>query len=130
MKEIKVNTVFKKTYEVTDKMRACIVGSGDVNVLATPIMISFMENCASECLKQFLDDEETSVGTMINTTHISPTPVGMKVFVDVIISDVDGKKVTFDIKAFDEKEEIGTATHQRFILNKEKFEQKCSMKLN
>lgn len=125
MKEILKGTSFEIEKVVTEQMKACVVGSGDVNVLATPMMIAFMENCASNCLKQFLEDGETSVGAIINSTHIAPTPVGMKVFVKATITEVDRKKVDFEVIARDEKEEIGRATHTRFIVNKEKFENKC-----
>lgn len=128
MKEVKLGTVFKKEYAINEDMTAIKVGSGDVEVLATPMMIAFMENCASECLKQFLDIEETSVGIMINSTHIAPTPVNMNVIVEAKITKVDGKKVRFEIEANDEIEQIGVATHHRFILNKEKFEKKCKSK--
>lgn len=128
MLEISVGATYEIEDVVTNDMRACIVGSGDVNVLATPIMIALMENCASKCLKQFLEEGETSVGGMINSTHISPTPVGMKVFVKATITQVDRKKVCFDIIAKDEVEEIGKASHTRFVVNKDKFESKCEEK--
>lgn len=130
MREILVGTSFEIEKVVTEEMKACIVGSGDVNVLATPMMIAFMENCASNCIKQFLDDGETSMGAMINSTHISPTPVGMKVFVKATVTEVDRKKIDFEIIARDEREEIGKATHTRFIVNKEKFENKSLEKQN
>lgn len=128
MLEICVGTTYEIENIVTNDMKACVVGSGEVNVLATPMMIALMENCASNCLKQFLEEGETSVGAMINSTHTAPTPVGMKVFVKATVTEVDRKKVSFDIIAEDEVEEIGKATHTRFILNKDKFENKCAEK--
>lgn len=125
MKEILLGSSYKINKVVSQDMKACVVGSGEVNVFATPMMIALMENCSSQCLKQFLDEGETSVGTMINATHTAPTPVGMKVFINATIIKCDGKKVYFEIVAEDEKEEIGRATHTRFIVNKNKFESKC-----
>lgn len=129
MKEIQINAYMEKEQIVTDTMLACHVGSGTVSVYATPMMIAFMENTAAACLQQFLDDGETSVGTMIQTTHTAPTPVGMKVCVHAEIIAVDRKKVTFSITAYDEKDCIGKAIHERFIVQKDKFEQKALEKL-
>lgn len=128
MEDIKVGTQFTKEIIVTEQLLALTVGSGDVKVYATPMMICLMEEVASKCLKQYLDEHTTSVGTMINTTHISATPVGMKVTATATITQIDGKKVCFDIHANDEKGLIGKGTHERFILNREKFEEKTNEK--
>ncbi len=130
MGDIKVSESYQKEIIVTKELLAITVGSGDVQVYATPMMICLMEDVASNCLKQFLDDGDTSVGTMISTTHISATPIGMKVNAKAVITKVDGKKVSFDIEAYDEKGLIGKGTHERFIVNKEKFEVKTKEKLN
>lgn len=128
MSEIKILTSYEKEIEVTKELLAITVGSGDVHVYATPMMICLMEDVASNCLKQFLDSEETSVGTMISTSHISATPISMKVKAKATITEVDGKKVCFDIEAYDERGLIGKGSHERFILNKEKFEAKTNSK--
>lgn len=128
MKEIKLNAKFNEEIVVTEDMLACNVGSGIVSVYATPMMIARMEHAATECLNPFLDEGETSVGVMINTTHDAATPVGMKVFVEAEIVAVDRKKVSFKIVAKDEKDVIGTATHDRFVVNKEKFEARAAAK--
>ena len=128
MKEIILNTKFQEEIVVTKDMLACQVGSGLVSVYATPMMIARMEHAAAECLSQFLDEGETSVGVMMNTTHDAATPCGMKVSVEAEIVNVDRKKVSFKIVAKDEKDVIGTATHDRFVVNKEKFESKAAAK--
>lgn len=129
MKEIKIGSVLTKEITVTDDLLACHVGSGIVNVYATPMMIALMENTACECLNPFLDESETSVGVMMNTTHDAATPAGMKVSVTAEITAVDRKKVSFSIIAKDEKDVIGKASHDRFVVVKEKFEAKAQSKL-
>ena len=128
MKEIKIGSVLTKEITVTDDLLACHVGSGIVNVYATPMMIALMENTACECLNPFLDEGETSVGVMMNTTHDAATPAGMKVSVTAEITAVDRKKVSFSIIAKDEKDVIGKASHDRFVVVKEKFETKAQIK--
>ncbi|MBS6180387.1 thioesterase family protein [[Clostridium] innocuum] len=129
MKEIKLHTKLTKKLTVEESMLASHVGSGIVNVYATPMMIALMENTAAACLDQFLEDGETSVGVMMQTTHDAATPVGMAVEAEVEITAVDRKKVSFHIVARDEKDLIGTADHDRFIVKKEAFEAKALSKL-
>lgn len=129
MKEITIGSVLTKELTVTNDLLACHVGSGIVQVYATPMMIALMENTACECLNPFLDEGETSVGVMMNTTHDAATPAGMKVRVTAEIIAVDRKKVSFSIIAEDEKDVIGKASHDRFVVNKEKFESKAQSKL-
>ena len=128
MKEIQLNAKYKEAITVSENLLACNVGSGIVNVYATPMMIALMEHASATLLSQFLDEKETSVGVMMNTTHDAATPCGMKVFVEAEIVNVDRKKVSFKVVAKDEKDIIGTATHDRFIVNKEKFEAKALAK--
>lgn len=129
MKEIILHTKLTKKLTVDESMLASRVGSGTVNVYATPMMIALMENTAAACLDQFLDEGETSVGIMMNTTHDAATPAGMEVEVEVDITAVERKKVSFHIIAKDEKDSIGTAEHDRFIVKKEAFEAKALSKL-
>lgn len=129
MKEITMHTTWKEETVVTENLLAKTVGSGDVAVYATPMMVALMEKAAAACLKPFLEEGETSVGILMNTTHAAATPCGMKVWAEAEIVKVEGRKVTFRVIARDEKEVIGEANHQRFILAKEKFEQKAQNKL-
>ena len=111
-------------------MLACKVGSGIVSVYATPMMIAAMEGCAVECLNPFLEEGETSVGVMMNTTHDAATPAGMKVYITAENHCGRPQKSIFlKFTAKDEKDTIGIAAHDRFIVNKEKFEAKAQAKL-
>ena len=108
---------------------AQIVGSGDLLVYATPCMVALMEGAACESIAPFLLDGESSVGTMMNVAHTSATPVGMEVRAESIVTAVDGRKVCFEIVAFDEAGEIGHATHERFIIKTDRFLEKTYDKL-
>ena len=121
MKEIIVGSKKELSQIVTKELLACNMGSGALEVFATPAMVAFMENCAKQLLSEFLDEGETCVGISINTSHISATLEGKKVTAFATITAVDRKKVEFEIEAFDEVGKIGSATHSRVVVNAEKF---------
>ena len=105
------------------------VGSGELLVYATPCMAALMEGSACESIAPFLAGDESSVGTRMELTHSSATPVGMQVRAESVVTAVDGRKVTFEITAYDEAGEIGRAVHERFIIKTERFLEKCYDKL-
>ena len=114
---------------VTEHNTADAVGSGLVPVFATPYMIALRENAASTSLLPYLAADEGTVGTHLDVAHTSATPIGMKVWADAVVTAVDGKKITFEVSAFDEAGEIGRGTHERFIIRPEKFLAKAQGKL-
>lgn len=114
---------------VTKENTAASVGSGGLLVFGTPYMIALMEKAACECVNPYLEEGQSSVGTMLNVLHTSATPVGMEVRAEAILTAVDGRKLSFDVVAYDEKGEIGKGTHERFIINEEKFLAKTYDKL-
>ncbi len=130
MSEIKIGASFEKEIMVTKELLAVNVGSGDVSVFATPMMICLMEEVSAKCLLSLLDEGMTSVGTSITSTHLAATPEGMKVKAIATITAVDGRKVSFDIKAYDEDGLIGEGTHERFIVFRDKFNEKANAKLS
>lgn len=105
------------------------VGSGDLLVYATPCMVALMEGAACEAIAPFLADGESSVGTMINVSHTSATPVGLEVRTEATVTAVDGRKISFEITAFDECGEIGRAVHERVIIKTERFLEKTYDKI-
>ena len=105
------------------------VGSGDLVVYATPCLAAMMEGAACACLEGLLPEEQTSVGIRLDLRHTAATPVGMAVSAKAVLTAVEGKKLTFEITASDEAGEIGTATHERVIVNTERFLQKTYDKL-
>ena len=108
---------------------AKIVGSGDLLVYATPCMVALMEGAACDAVAPYLAEGESSVGTQISVTHSSATPVGMEVRAEAAVTGVEGRKISFEITAFDEAGEIGKATHERFIVKVDRFLEKTYDKL-
>ena len=113
---------------VTAENSALALKSGSLKVFATPAMIRLIEQSAAELVDKNLPSELTSVGTALNVKHIAPTPIGMNVRAEVKIVSVDGRKIFFDVAAFDERGEIGRGTHERFIVDREKFQLKADSK--
>ena len=105
------------------------VGSGSLLVYATPCMVALMEGAACEAIAQALSDTQTTVGIALNIEHISATPVGLDVRAEAEVTAVDGKVITFAVRAFDEVGEIGNGTHKRVIVNSQKFLDKAYAKL-
>lgn len=97
------------------------VGSGLVPVFATPHMIALMENAAVNAVQAQLAAGEGTVGTRLDVTHDAATPVGMNVWAEAELTAVEGRKLTFAVAAFDAREQIGGGTHERFIIQTEKF---------
>ena len=112
----------------TDQTTALHMKSGSLKVLATPAMMCLMEQAAAELVERNLPEDLTSVGISINVSHKAPTPIGMTVKAEAIITKIDGRKIIFDVKASDGVDEIGIGTHERFIVNKEKFQTKADNK--
>ncbi len=106
---------------VEQKDTAVNYGSGLVEVFATPAMIALMEKTCLESLLKFLPDTYSTVGTLVNVSHVKATPVGMQVFCQSELIEIDRKRLVFKVKAFDEDGLIGEGTHERFVIDKAKF---------
>jgi predicted thioesterase len=105
------------------------VGSGKVRVLATPVMINLIEAAALKAAEHLLPVGHQSLGTLLNVKHIAATPVGMKIKASAIVTRVDGRNIYFDVSAEDEKEPIGGGTHERVVVNVERFDKRVQRKL-
>lgn len=113
---------FTSSLKVEKQHTAFEMGSGDLEVLATPTMVALMENAAMKAVANDLSEEETTVGGMMNTTHIKPSAIGEEVSATAVLVEVEGKKLTFSVEAKDSKGNvIGQGTHIRFIVNRERF---------
>lgn len=112
---------YTSTIIVEDKHLACTVGSGDLPVLATPMMVALMENAAMLCVQSELAEGESTVGSQISVSHIKPTALGKKVSAKATLLSREGRKLTFHVEAHDEEGLIGEGNHVRYIINKEKF---------
>ena len=106
---------------VTPDNTAQAVGSGLVPVFATPYMIALMENAAVNAVQAALSADEGTVGTRLDVTHDAATPIGLKVWAEAELTAVEGRKLTFAVTAYDEREQIGGGVHERFIIKPEKF---------
>lgn len=105
------------------------VGSGSLLVYATPCMVALMEGAACEAISNALGDDKTSVGIELNISHLSATPVGLSVYAEAEVTNVEGNIVTFHLAAFDEKGKIGEGTHKRAIISTQRFLDKTYSKL-
>lgn len=119
----------KKSIIVDESMTAKVIGSGLLEVYATPSMIALMENTASSSIQEYLEEGKGTVGTLINVKHVSATPVGCKVTCETKLVEVDRKRLVFEAKAYDEAGIIGEGIHERFIIDNEKFMERVNLKL-
>src|SRR5919112_5995477 len=105
------------------------VGSGKIKVLATPVMVSMMEEAALNAVEGFLPAGHQTVGTRLDITHVAATPVGMRVTAGAEVTRVDGRRLTFRVWADDEKERIGEGTHERIVVDVSRFDVRAQMKV-
>ena len=115
---------------VTCENTADKVGSGLLPVYATPSMIALMEKCASECVAPHLEEGKASVGTMLNIKHVAASPIGIEITCNATLTEIDGRRLVFALEAYDEKGLIGEGTHERFVIDTERFMAKCQSKLD
>ena len=126
--EIPLGTAFTAKTVVDETNIASAVGSGLVDVFATPMMVALLELAASECLKPFLEPGQASVGAHVNVSHTGATPVGMTVSATAAIAHVDRRRVEFVVEMSDDKGEIGSGTHTRYIIDVARFMEKTAAK--
>lgn len=113
---------------VTDQLTAAAIGSGSVEVFATPYMVAAMENAACDALRPYYGEGENSVGTKLEISHDAATPVGMKYWAEAEVTEVDRRRIVLKVTAYDETGVIGSGTHERFIIQMEKFLAKAEAK--
>ena len=113
---------------VTPDLTADRIGSGLVQVFATPMLVALMEQTCNESVTPLLEAGQGTVGTHIDISHSAATPVGMKVWCDSELVEVDRRRLVFTVKAFDECGPIGEGRHERFIIDSAKFQAKIDAK--
>ena len=116
----------EKTVAYEDTAKA--VASGLAEVFATPCMIALMECAAASAVQPCLAEGQSTVGVHIDAQHVAATPVGFKVWAEAKLVAAEGRKLTFDIVAYDEKEKIGEARHTRVIVDDARFMAKAQAK--
>jgi fluoroacetyl-CoA thioesterase len=116
------------THRVTSESFATHWGNPGVEVLATPIVVGWLEDAAIRAVSPHLEPGQRSVGTMVSMKHLAATPAGMVVRAKATVKAVDGRRVLFDVEAHDEKEKIAEGEHERFIVNMARFLEKVAQK--
>lgn len=110
---------------VTNEKTAKSAESGTLDVFATPFMCALMEKAASELCEKYMKEGFTTVGTSLEIKHLAATAVGQEIFAKAVATDFDGRKIAFDVEAYDNAGLIGKGKHERFIVQKEKFIKKA-----
>ena len=125
-----LNTGIKNTMErkVTEELTARKIGSGELDVFATPALIALAEETAWRSVANELEDGQGTVGTRMDLSHIAATPVGMTARCETELTEIDRRKLTFHIEVFDDAEKIAEGTHERFIVDNDKFQSKADQK--
>ena len=116
--------------KVEEDNLASSMKSGLLPVFATPCMEALMEETAWRSVEPYMEEGCGTVGTSVNIKHLAATPLGMKVYCESELTEVDGRRLVFDVKVYDEEGIIGEGSHERFIINNEKFTAKANSKGN
>lgn len=113
---------------VTPELSAKHIGSGSVMVFATPMMVALMEKTCRLSVSGYLDKGFETVGTMLNVSHCAATPVGMEVWCESELIEIDRRRLVFKVACYDKAGLIGEGTHERFIIDEAKFQAKVNAK--
>jgi len=118
---IEVGMQIEAEQQVTPERVARNVGSGSLQVYATPAMVTFVERTCRQLVEPLLPEGQTTVGTRITLEHLAPTPLGASVWIEASVIELDGRRITFSADVRDAVELIGRATHERFIIDEARF---------
>ena len=126
---IEVGLVNEVTIRVEEADTARVSGGESLPpVFSTPKMISYMERTSHYAILPFLGEGQTSVGTVVNIRHLGATPVGMQVRVRAELVEVDRRRLKFKVEAWDEMEKVGEGEHERFIIDRGRFDERLAQK--
>jgi predicted thioesterase len=128
MPELVIGLVGENTELVTIESTAARWGSGLVNGYSTPAMVALMENAAFAATAHILPTGQTTVGTRVEINHLAATPVGMQVRARAELTRIEGKRLFFNVEAWDQVEKIGEGKHERFIVDAARFAERLSKK--
>lgn len=128
MAELEIGLTGDAAQTVTGDLTAAALGSGNAKVFSTPAMIALMEGAAVNALTGHLAEGQTTVGTRLDVQHLAATPVGLTVRARAVLKEIDGRRLVFEVSAWDPIEPIGTGTHERFIVDLARFESKAAAK--
>lgn len=117
-----------RTVTVNEQNTAKTMGSGTLDVFATPALIALMEETCWRSVAEELEEGNGTVGTLLEIKHTAPTPIGMEVTCESALTEVDGRRLVFTVTAHDAKGVVGEGRHERFIIQNEKFQTKANAK--
>lgn len=126
---LKIGIKGREELVVTEKYSAKTLGSGSLEVFATPAMVALMEKTAWRSVQSYLEEGQGTVGISLDIKHVAATPLGMAVTGESELIAIEGKKLTFSVKAYDEAGLIGEGRHDRFIIDNQRFQQKTNEKI-
>ncbi|MDR2658565.1 MAG: thioesterase family protein [Spirochaetaceae bacterium] len=127
--ELKAGLKAETSETVNEKNTARFLGSGGLDVYATPAMIALMEKACARSVAPFLPAGASTVGTYLDVKHIAASPLGAKIKAEGTLSGIDGRKLFFTVRAWDDAGMIGEGSHERFIIDDKKFMKKTEEKL-
>ena len=127
--KIEVGRTYQSQTRVEEWMTAEKAGNRGVDVLSTPMLLQLVEEAAMQCVAPLLDEQEITLGTHVDLTHLAATPVGLIVRTEVEVLKVDGRRVEYAFTAFDEREKIAEGTHERYVTQRAKFKERLDDKL-
>lgn len=121
IEKLKIGMTNKYEKTVSKDDTADKLGSGTLEVFSTPMMVAMMESAAKDTVQEFLPEGCSTVGTALNIKHMAATGLNKKVWAVAELVEIDRKRLVFKIDAFDQDKKIGEGTHERFIIENEKF---------
>jgi predicted thioesterase len=127
--DIPIGAEGRYSLEVTTDIAISFLGNDRARVLATPWLIAYLEMTSRDTVKAYLLDGFDTVGTQVTVSHLAATPMGMRAHFYARIVAVSGKRVTFHVEAFDDKDKIAEGTHERAIIDVAKFADRVQQKL-
>ncbi len=128
MSNLTVGIMNKHEITVGKEHLASTLGSGGIDVFATPMMITLMEGTALHAVQPHLEEGQSTVGTVVNVKHLAATPLGMRAWAEAELIEIDRRRLVFEVRAYDEHGLIGEGIHERFIINKDNFLKKVNDK--
>lgn len=127
--DIQTGLEISEMQTVSELLVAAHLGSGSLQVYATPAMVTFIEHSCRKLIEPLLPSGQTTVGTMIKVEHLAPTPLGAEVRIRASVIGVKGRQVQFAAELWDEVEKIGQAEHTRFIIYEDRFLERVRRKI-
>ncbi|MBI4537694.1 MAG: thioesterase family protein [candidate division NC10 bacterium] len=127
--QLTTRMTFEKTMVVTDDLAPKHMAGQGINVLSTPELIRFVELCALEGVRPYLRDGQDTVGTEVNIKHLAGTPMGMRVTARCTLVGIDRRRLSFTFEVHDELDKVGEGTHDRFIMEKDRQQQRLREKV-